>query len=193
VIVTGGIGSGKSVVLRVLRELGAVVIEADRIGREILEPGGAAYSAVVTRWPDVVVDGVIDRGRLAAIVFSDPDQLDELEAISHPLIAAEIAARVATVGDRDVVLELPIMSGLAGPGWYRIVIDAPRVTRLRRATERGMDARDVTRRMETQPSRREWLAAADAVIENRGSIAELEDRVCELWLRLQADRGLHQA
>jgi dephospho-CoA kinase len=193
VIVTGGIGSGKSVVLRVLRELGAVVIEADRIGREILEPGGAAYAAVVTRWPDVVVDGVIDRGRLAAIVFSDPDQLDELEAISHPLIAAEIAARVATVGDRDVVLELPIMSGLAGPGWYRIVIDAPRVTRLRRATERGMDARDVTRRMETQPSRREWLAAADAVIENRGSIAELEDRVCELWLRLQADRGLHQA
>lgn len=180
-IVSGGIGSGKSTVLGVLEGLGAVVIEADEIARDLLEPGGAAFGRVAARWPQVIVDGRIERSRLASIVFSDPDQLDELEAISHPLIAAEITTRVATAVDRDVVLELPLSSELAGPGWFRVVVDAPRRLRLDRAVARGMDMADVVRRMDAQPERDDWLASADAVIENTGSLAELEARVRELW------------
>jgi dephospho-CoA kinase len=188
VMVTGGIGSGKSTVLQVLEELGAVIIEADRIGRELLEPGGAAHARVAARWPQAVVDGRIERGRLAAIVFSDPEQLAELEAISHPLIAAEIRARVAAAGDRDVVVEVPLASDLAGPGWIKIVVDAPREARLRRAVRRGMGSADVAGRMNAQPDRATWLAGADVVIDNRGSIEELESRVRGLWAELSGVR-----
>ncbi len=90
-------------------------------------------------------------------------------------------------------VEVPLLSDIAGLGWYRIVIDAPQVIRVQRAIDRGLDPDDVVRRMEAQPSRREWLAAADAVIENRGTIAELAQRVSELWLRLQAARRRHEA
>lgn len=184
-IVSGGIGSGKSTVLRILRELGAVVIEADRIGREILEPEGPAYATVVARWPQAVVDGRIDRGRLAAIVFTDTEQLAELEKITHPLIAAEIAARVAAAGDEDVVIELPITDDIAGPGWTRVVIDAADAQRLARSVDRGMDPSDVTRRMASQPEQRQWLERADIVVDNSGTIADLETHVAELWRRSQ--------
>jgi len=185
VIVSGGIGSGKSTVLGVLAGLGAVVIEADQIGRDVLEPDGAAFSQVAARWPQVIVGGRVDRSRLAAIVFSDPEQLRALEAISHPLIAAEIESRVAAAGNRDVVLELPLSSALAGPGWFRVVVDAPRQVRLDRAVGRGMDVADVVERMDAQPERDELLSGADTVIDNSGSVAELEARVRELWSALK--------
>ena len=104
VIVSGGIGSGKTTVLRLLERLGAVVVEADRIGHEVLEPGGASYDAVATRWPSVVVEGRIERSLLAAIVFSDLEQLALLESLTHPAIRDEIAIRVAAAWDRDVAL-----------------------------------------------------------------------------------------
>ncbi|MDJ0954886.1 MAG: dephospho-CoA kinase [Acidimicrobiia bacterium] len=186
VIVSGGIGSGKTTVVRKLGRLGAVVIDADRIGHQVLEPGGGAYAAVADRWPAVMVDGRVDRSRLAAIVFTDPVELAALEAISHPLIAAEIQRRVAGAEGRDVVLELPLNSDLAGPGWIRIVVDAPEGMRLDRAVARGMDRNDVASRMAAQPDRATWVGAADVVIENHGTIAELETEVARIWAALQA-------
>jgi dephospho-CoA kinase len=189
VIVGGGIGSGKSTVLRVFEDLGAAVIEADRIGREILEPGGGAYARVVATWPEVVVAGRIDRNRLAAIVFSDPEQLAELEAISHPLIAIAIAERVAELKDCDIVLELPLTDDLVGPGWFRVVVVAPRRVRLERAIARGMDGADVAGRMDAQADGRRWLEIADAIIDNGGSVADLQRQVRELWERLHKTGG----
>ncbi len=184
VIVSGGIGSGKTTVLGILAQLGAVVIEADRIGHEILAPGGAAFEPVAERWPAVVVDGRIDRGRLAAIVFNDSEELRALERISHPLIAAEIAKRVAEVGDLDVVLGLPVAGGYVGEGWTRIAVTAPQEVRLRRAIARGMDESDVADRMAAQERYSGWLQGGDITIENTGNLAQLEARVKEVWEQL---------
>jgi dephospho-CoA kinase len=186
VIVSGGIGSGKTTVTRLLGERGVVVIEADRIGHEILEPGGAAFDVVAGRWPEVVVSGRIERSRLAAIVFSDQEQLAELEAITHPLIGAEIARRVNEAEDRDVVVELPVADDRADSGWIRVVVDAPGAIRETRAVARGMARADVARRLAAQPGRNSWLSRADYVIDNRGSLTDLETQVDELWADLTA-------
>ncbi len=184
VIVSGGLSSGKSTVMRKLARLGARVIEADRIGHEILEPFGGAYEAVVKRWPAVVVDGRVDRARLAAIVFNDTLELAALEAISHPLIAAEIQRRVSGARDEDVVLELPLNSDLVGPGWTRLVVVAPEDVRLERAVARGMNRDDAASRIAVQGSDR--VENADIVIHNTGTIAELDAKVEAIWAELTA-------
>lgn len=184
VIVSGGIGSGKTTVMAVLERLGAVVIEADLIGHEILRPDGPAFASVASRWPQVVVEGKIDRGRLASIVFTDPDELQALEAISHPLIAEEITRRVAAAGSRDVVVELPVASDLVGQGWTRIVVDTPADLRIERAVARGMDRTDVAARIASQLRDGEWNERADVVITNEGSVADLESQVLRLWAEL---------
>jgi dephospho-CoA kinase len=182
--VSGGIGSGKTSVTRLLAERGALVIEADQIGHDVLEPGGAAFDQVAGRWPETVVDGRIERWRLAAIVFSDREQLAELEAITHPLIGAEIAKRVVGAGNRDVVVELPLAQERADDDWTSVVVDAPREIRAVRAVGRGMDRADVARRLAAQPGRDSWLSHADYVIDNRGSFADLAAQVDELWATL---------
>jgi dephospho-CoA kinase len=184
VIVSGGIGSGKSTVVDILRSMDVVVIEADRIGHEALEPGGPAYDAVGLRWPSVVEDGRINRSLLALIVFTDAEQLATLEAITHPHIRAEIHSRVAAARDRDVVVELPLASDLMGPGWTRLVVDAPREMRLHRTVARGMAPQDAANRLRMQPTRDGWIRSADVVIENSGSIVALENAVREIWERL---------
>jgi dephospho-CoA kinase len=136
-----------------------------------------------------VVDGRIDRARLAAVVFTDEEALRELEQITHPAIGARIAALVAEAGDRDVVVELPVTVDLLGPGWTRVVVDASPELRARRAEEAGWGTGDVRRRMAVQPGREEWLAGADAVLVNDGDLASLRARVEDLWRRLGADRG----
>jgi dephospho-CoA kinase len=183
-IVSGGISSGKSTVVGLMARLGALVIEADRIGHDVLAPDGAAFGPVASRWPSVVRDGEIDRGLLAAIVFRDTEQLDELEAISHPLIRAEIARRVAAAPHRDIVLELPLASDLVGAGWTRIVVDAPDDLRMRRAVERGMAGDDVAGRMAAQPDRQRWATLADIVIDNSGTREDLEAEVHRVWATL---------
>jgi len=185
-IVGGGIGSGKSTVLRMMEQRGVVVIEADRIGHEILEPDGAAFAAVAARWPEVVVVGRVDRPRLAAIVFADTEQLRALEAISHPLIAAEIGRRVEAAGGDDVALELPLNADVVGSGWLRLAVVAPRNQRLERAIDRGMDGADVSRRIDAQPDREAWIDAADFVIENSGSLLDLEAAVDRVVATLRA-------
>jgi dephospho-CoA kinase len=185
VIVSGGIGSGKSTVLRLLEGHGAVVVEADRIGHEILEPDGAAHTVVARRWPSVVVEGRISRPLLAAIVFRDSEQLALLESMTHPAIRDEIAVRVAAAGDRDVVLELPLRSELAGPGWTSVVVDAPEELRTRRSVARGMTEDDVALRLRMQPDREQWAAGAEYVIDNSGSLADLEADVGRVWHALK--------
>lgn len=183
-IVCGGIGSGKSTVLRMLENLGVRVIEADRIGHRVLEPDGAAYADVAARWPGVVEHGRINRKLLANIVFSDAEQLAALEAMTHPHIREEILRRAEAAAARDVAVELPLDWDLLGPGWIRVVVAVPEDVRMQRALGRGGDAADVARRMESQLSDAEWEARADRVVCNAGTIAELETAVSELWQKL---------
>jgi len=188
-IVSGGIGSGKSTVLSMMRGLGVEVIEADRIGHAVLEPGGGAFEGVVENWPTVVRNGKVDRGLLATIVFSDEEQLRTLEALTHPHIAAAIQERVDAAGNGDVAVELPLNSDLLGEGWTRIVVDAGEGERLRRAVERGLGAEDVSRRMAAQPARAEWVVGADFVVDNSGTMHALEQAVADLLATLRRGTG----
>ncbi|MDJ0923414.1 MAG: dephospho-CoA kinase [Acidimicrobiia bacterium] len=186
-VISGGIGSGKSTVLAILAELGAVIIEADRLGHEVLEPGGAAHGAVADQWPAVVDGDRIDRTLLAAVVFSDPEQLDTLERLTHPHIRFAIQELVDRNPDRDIAVELPVRSNLVGPGWSRVVVVAPVEERLDRAVARGFAEGDVARRMALQPSDAEWAESADHIIENAGSLGDLRRAVRKLWDELHAD------
>jgi dephospho-CoA kinase len=180
IVLCGPIGSGKTTVGRLLAVRGATVIEADRLGHGVLEPNGEAFDDVGARWPGVVVDGRIDRGALAAIVFADRSQLTELEAMTHPHIGRRIADAAKTAGP-VVVVELPLTSDIVGNGWRRLVVNAPEDLRAMRAIARGMTPDDVQRRIAVQPSEAEWRAVADWVIVNDGDLATLERRVEEWW------------
>ncbi len=184
VVVFGGIGSGKSTFAALLAKHGATVIEADQIGHEVLRSNGAAFSAVGDRWPQAVVAGEIDRGALAAIVFSDGEQLAELEAITHPLIAAEIRKRADAAGSTPVVVELPLTKDIIEGSWTFVLVEAPREVRLQRTVDRGASADDVAARMAAQPGDDEWHIRADWIIPNTGSLDDLAVAAAELWENL---------
>jgi dephospho-CoA kinase len=175
-VLGGGLASGKSVVRRLLSEAGVSTIDADSIGHFVLDAEGPAFDQVATRWPHVVREGEIHRPSLAAIVFNDPTELTSLEAITHPHIFDTIRAMVEEI-DGPVVVEVPLLSHGLGDDWCRIVVDASDEARLERAVERGMSREDATARMAAQPSRGEWLASADLVIPNNGTVEELESTV----------------
>ena len=181
ILVGGGIGSGKSRAGLRFAELGATVVEADRLGHEVLEPDGPAFPNVAERWPEVLVDGRIDRRVLAAIVFADPARLKELEALTHPGIIERIWA-IAVDSDAFVV-EIPITLDIPGV-WTKVFVDADKETRIRRAVSRGLSEQDVSLRMANQASRAEWLRWADCVIDNNGSVADLERQIDALWYGL---------
>lgn len=182
-VVTGGIGSGKSTIRQTLDGLGALTIDADRVGHAVLEPEGAAFDHVARQWPSVVVDGRIDRSRLGQIVFSDHDELRKLEAISHPAIGAAIAEQIAEAGDdRVVVVEVSVPKDLLGVGWLRtIVADLGDDERVERLVARGMDPTEVDRRMAAQPSRDGWRARGRWIVPTSGSRGAVELRVRKLW------------
>jgi dephospho-CoA kinase len=199
---TGGIGSGKSTVSALLEERGAVVVDADRIAREVVAPGGPAYQPVVDRFgPSVVsVDGAIDRPALAAVVFTDPSARADLEAITHPVVGATMAERLTAQAGTDnvVVLDVPLLveggwrrSGDEGRGGQRnlphgvaaiVVVDTPPEVAVERLVrDRGMKAADVEARMAAQATREERLARADVVIDNSGSAENLGGEVDRAW------------
>lgn len=180
-VLSGGIGAGKSTVAGLLAAKGAHIIRADEVGHAVLERGGGAYASVAARWPGCLVDGRIDRARLAVVVFSDREELAALEAITHPAIGRLILSEIETVGDRPVVVEVPVHASFVDPRWVRVLVDAPQELRLERAVSRGADAEDVLRRMAAQPSRSERLQWADHLIENSGTLGELSRQVEELW------------
>ena len=189
VLLCGGIGSGKTMVGRMLAFRGATVIHADNIGHQVLEPEGDAFPAVAQMWPQTVVAGRIDRAGLAGIVFGDPVQLARLEAATHPAIRDRIAMMVEAAGAGPVVVEVPLLSDFLGPGWERVVVDSPGRVRRERLRLKGMAESDISSRMAAQPSRREWLEAADFVVENNGSLEELEDEVGRLLAWMEGRSG----
>jgi len=193
---TGGIGSGKSTVSARLAELGAVILDADKAARVVVEPGTPGLAAVVDAFgPGVVApDGSLDRAGLASIVFADEAALAKLNAITHPLIHARIEseeqAAIAAGGD-DVVLvhDVALLAewGRAKEFDLVIVVDVPTETQLSRLTaERGMSEDQARARIAAQAARDQRLAVADIVIDNSGTRADLDRRVTEVWQELQA-------
>jgi dephospho-CoA kinase len=185
---TGGVGSGKSTVAALLARHGAVVIDADALAREVVEPGSPGFDAVVARFGSTVVtDGRLDRAALAGLVFGDERALAELNAIVHPLVGERAAELMAAVPpDRVVVYDVPLLveADLAAGFDVVVVVEAPAETRLARLQRRGLSTEDANARMAAQASDEERRAAADVVIENDGSEAELKERVDELWTLL---------
>jgi dephospho-CoA kinase len=190
---TGGVGSGKSTVAAILAELGAVVIDADAIAREVVEPGTAGLQAVVARFgPQVLTGtGTLDRAKLAAIVFSDEAARGDLNEIVHPLVGARTAELVSGADPAAVIVQdIPLLveNALEGNFDAVVVVEADRATRLDRLQARGMSRPDALARMSAQAADEQRRAVADEVIENNGSRAELRDLVVAVWTRL-LERG----
>lgn len=187
---TGGIGAGKSAVSRLLAGYGAVLIDSDLIAREVVEPGTPGLAAVVAEFGDGVLtaDGALDRPKLGAIVFGDPDRLRALNAIVHPLVrerSAEIAE--AAAADAVVVHDVPLLveNGLTEGFDLVLVVDASPETQLDRLVRlRGMTPQEARQRMAAQATREERLAAADLVIDNDGPLEKLEPQVHAVWRQL---------
>jgi dephospho-CoA kinase len=181
-ILSGGIGSGKSAAAEIFRDLGAYIVSADDAAHAVLEPGGAAAAAVSARWPEAVVAGRIDRSALGRIVFSEPGLLAELESMTHPAILRTILQEVAAAGDVPLVLvEVPLPVDVLGPGWPRVVVDAPEDVRIFRLRLRGMEPDEIAGRMAVQPTREGWLALADFVLDNGGDTVQLERECRRVW------------
>jgi dephospho-CoA kinase len=196
---TGGIASGKSTVAGLLRRKGAQVIDADRIGQESYLPGGPAYDPIVERFGSGVLDaeGAVDRGRLADIVFNDPKALEDLNAITHPVIADEIARLMEEARGDDglVVLDAALLIEIFGGGKRPLGFDAVVVVAAdfhdqveRMVHQREMEEADAKARISSQAAAESKLAVADYVIDNRGSLEDLEASVDSLW-ELLTSRG----
>jgi dephospho-CoA kinase len=188
---TGGIGSGKSTVARMLAERGAVVLDSDALAREAVEPGTPGFDAVVDRFGHGVVTpgGSIDRPALAALVFSDERARADLEAIVHPEVRRRIAETVAAHADGDdvVVVDSPLLFETGAHEAFPVVVvvvasDEARVARL---VARGMTEHDVRARMAAQTPLAEKAERADMVLDNDGSLVELEAEVERLWSDLR--------
>jgi dephospho-CoA kinase len=187
------VGSGKSTVARLLAERGALIIDADVIAREVVEPGTPGFDAVVAAFGPSVVrpDGRLDRPALAAIVFADEGRRAELNAIVHPLVGqrtVELAA--AAPADAIVVYDIPLLveNDMAAGFDFVIVVEAGVDTRLARLAARGMSGTDARERMAAQATDEQRRAAAAAVIVNDGPLTDLKHRVDEVWKQLSAAR-----
>jgi len=184
---TGGIASGKSTVSARLAQLGAVVIDYDRLAREVVEPGSPALDLIAARFGAGVItpSGALDRPALGAIVFADPSALKDLEAITHPAIRDLAAAREHGAGpDAIVVHDNPLLveMGAAAACDVVIVVDVPEQLQVDRMVgDRQMTEQDARARIAAQASRDERLAVADVVIENTGTLEQLSARVDEVW------------
>ncbi|HYH50842.1 MAG TPA: dephospho-CoA kinase [Acidimicrobiia bacterium] len=187
---SGGIGSGKSTVARALARRGAVVIDADAIAREVVEPGQPGLAAVVERFGEGILDGDgrLDRPALAALVFEDAAARADLNAIVHPLVAAESARRMAAApAGSVVVLDVPLLVEAAKSGYDVVVIvEAPPELRVERLVGRGMTADDARKRMAAQASDEDRRKVADVVLDNSGSEEDLEAQIDSLWAELTA-------
>ncbi|WP_142025843.1 dephospho-CoA kinase [Blastococcus colisei] len=183
---TGGIGSGKSTVSALLAARGAVIVDADRIAREVLEPGTPGLAAVAEAFGDDVLaaDGALDRTALAAVVFTDADARKRLDGIVHPLVrarATELAG--AAPPDAVVVHDVPLLveTGQAPSYDLVLVVEADPAVRVARLVQRGLTAEDARARMAAQASDEERQAVADVVLDNSGTREQLEEQVDRFW------------
>ena len=195
---TGGIGSGKTEVTHILRELGAVVIDADRIAHLSYRPGTEVYEAIVHRFGPDILDGsgVIDRGNLGAVVFSDSGRREELEAIVWPATREWIEGRLAKEEERGTAVVVIEVSKLFEAGWDRLVNavwtvevlpdDIGRREIARRVQARsGLDEAETGARVAAQMTREERIERADLVIENTATLDDLREQVKTVWETMQ--------
>jgi len=194
---TGGIGSGKSTVARLLERRGAVVIDADQLAREAVAKGTPGFDRVVATFGTTVLtpDGDLDRGALAARIFSDPAEKAALEAIVHPEVARRFGERVGSLrtSDRVVVYVTPLLVelGLAPAFDVVVVVTASPHLRISRvASDRGLSPDDVRERMAAQATDEQRMEVADVLVDNDGSLADLEPQVDHLWGDLVARAGV---
>lgn len=187
---TGGIGSGKSEVSRRLVSLGAVLVDADAVAREVVEPGTPGLAAVVAEFGEDILrpDGTLDRDRLGLIVFADDGRRKRLNAIVHPLVGERMQALVEEApGGAVVVYDVPLLAenGLAGLYDLVVVVDTPVEEQVRRLTElRGMTEEAARARIAAQATREDRRAVADRVIDNSGTLESLHAQVDKLWTEL---------
>jgi dephospho-CoA kinase len=188
---TGGIASGKSAVADELAARGAVIIDADRLAREVVQPGTPGLAAVAARFgPEVLSDGRLDRPRLGRIVFSDPQARAELESIIHPAVRAR-AAELERLAPADAVvvhvIPLLVETGQAGDFDLLVVVDVDPATQRERMIARdGFTPAEAESRIAAQASRDQRRAVADHVIDNSGSVTELKQQIGDLWVKLTA-------
>lgn len=187
---TGGVGSGKSTVSDLLEELGAVIIDGDKLAREVVERGSPGLAAVVAEFgPELLTaEGDLDRPAMGRLVFSDSDARRRLEGITHPLIFERYAELEASApADALVVHDIPLLaeSGRADGFDAVIVIDVPDEIRIARMVrDRGWTRQEAESRIAAQASREDRLAIATHVIDNSGSLAALRARVTEVHQEL---------
>jgi len=192
---TGGIGSGKSAVSERLAALGAVVLDADQAARAVVEPGTQGLARIAETFGPGVLreDGSLDRARLAAIVFADEAARGQLNAIVHPLVhehmsAAEQAALEVRGDDAVIVHSVPLLAeGDRGKEFdLVIVVDVPPELQVERLAARGMPVDQARARMAAQATREQRLAIADIVIDNSGTLADLDRRLARVWAQVRA-------
>lgn len=190
---TGGIGSGKSTVAAMFRELGADVVDADLLAREVVEPGQPALRGIARAFGDAVIrpDGRLDRGKLAAIVFADPAARARLNAITHPHIRGRMRQEVEARRDQSgtLILDIPLLLETPRPGFLErvIVVWVDAATQFRRLTERdGLSETDARRRIAAQMPLDAKKSMADDVVDNSGTLEETRRQVKALYQRDRA-------
>lgn len=188
---SGGIGSGKSTVAKILSDLGAVVIDADAIAKEILEPGQIGYENAIHKFGEVILDtsGNIDRKKLAELVFQDTTKLLQLEEIVHPAVVARVAQiRESLPSMATVVYDTPLLveKQLQNQFDSVLMVFADLDIRKQRLVDRGLEIGDIEARLTNQVSDEQRAAIANFVIVNNGSLQELRDNVTKVWQQLSA-------
>ena len=186
---TGGIGSGKSVVADLLRQQGAAIIDADRLGHEAYTPNSEAWRQVLAAFGEGILtaEGEIDRRKLAAIVFSDPAQLQRLNAIMHPLMAGMVQQRKAQLAEASVAVAVVEAAVLFEAGWETLVDEvwttiAPDDVVIERLRQRnGLSAQEASKRINSQMSSQDRIRRSDVVIENTSDLVALQHQVKTLW------------
>lgn len=189
---TGGIGTGKSAAAQILAELGAEVIDADKVAHEMYAPGTPGWNAVVSAFgPDIVgPEGIIDRKKLGAIVFADPKERRRLEGILYPLVTAEIRRRIEALRSRGNVRVVVVEAALLiEAGWHELVDQVwlvtaqPKLVLERLQQQRGMSPQEVAARQQAQTNEETKRAFAHVVVENSGTLEELRERLREALAR----------
>ena len=194
---TGGIGTGKTEVTQVLLELGAVVIESDKVAHSSYLPGTKAHEAIVSQFGNDVLDpsGFIDRKSLGKIVFSDPARRLELEEIVWPVVEEMIEARLAEEEKRGTKVVVFEVAKLYEPGWDRLAdivwtVESPRGDIGKRVEQRsGLDESETGARLAAQLTSAERKSIADLVIENNTTLDDLRDQIVELWESISEKRN----
>lgn len=190
---TGGVASGKSTVSGFLRDLGAVVVDADALAREVVGPGTPGLEQVVAAFGPEVLDrdGALDRARLGAVVFADADRRTTLESIVHPLVRARAAELEAAAPPGAVVVhDIPLLveTGQGSSFDAVLVVDVAEEVQVERAVrDRGWSEEEARSRIAAQASREQRLAAATYVIDNAGDAEDLRQRVAEVFEALSRD------